>query len=177
MSGLINITDFYALQRLKNDELFSEVVALNEVSAEYGLTLTESQIIDLMETRGNALHENNRIEIGLGAVKKIIENFCSSSFINNDNYSETLNELVEMFYYYKTESHDSISDNDLINMMFDHFENKYFGSIKMMQSKDFNFINKYEKKSLKTENNEDFEQDPDSDDFDDYMWDDDHDQE
>ena len=176
MPALINIADFYALQRSKNDELVNEVTALNDVSAEYGLTLTESQVTELIETRSNALRENSRIEIGLGAIKKIIENFCSSSFINNDNYAETLNDLLEIFYFYKTESHDRVSDTELIGIMLDHFENKCFGSIKLMQGREFRFMKNHDKEPFTIGSGDDNGQEPVIDDYDNYKWDDKNDE-
>lgn len=171
MPALINIADFYALQHSQKEELASEVVALNDVSAEYGLTLTESQVAELIETRGNALRDNGRIEIGLGAVKKIIESFCSSSFMNTDNYTETLNDLLEIFYYYKTESHDRVSDTELIKIMRDLFENKYQGSIKLMQGSEFRFLKNFDKEPFTVGSGDDNGQEPVIDEYDKYVWD------
>jgi hypothetical protein len=171
MSALINITDFYALQHTQNEELANEVVALNDVSAEYGLTLTTSQATELIQTRCNALRDNGRIEIGLGAIKKIIECFCSSSFINPDNYAEILNDLLEIFYYFKTESHDKVSDIELIRIMFDHFENKYYGSIKLMQSNEFRFLKNSSKEPFTVGSGDDNGQEPVIDEYDKYLWD------
>lgn len=177
MSAMINITDFYALQFSKNEEMAGEVMSLNSKTAEYGLTLTESQAIELIETRGNALRENGRMEIGLGAVKKIIESFSASSFINNDNYAETLNDLLEIFYYYKTESHDRVSDNELIGIMFDHFENKYYGSVKLMQGREFRYMKDQDKEPFTPGSGDENEPDTDCDDYDSYTWDDKNDEE
>jgi hypothetical protein len=171
MSALINIADFYELQHSQREEMVNQVAELNNISLKYGLILSESQINDLIETRSNALRDNGRIETSLGAVKKIIENFCSSSYINSENYAEVINDLLEIFYFYKTESHDSISDTELIEIMRDQFENKYHGSISLMQGKGFRFMKDYNKDPIIAGDYDDIGQNPDIGENVDYIWD------
>ncbi|MDD4772463.1 MAG: DUF6323 family protein [Eubacteriales bacterium] len=176
MHTLININDFYALQSSKNEELASEVMVLNDISVEYGLTLTKYQAAELVDTRNNALRESNRLETELGAVKKIIERFCSSSYLSKDNYGETLNELLELFYHYKTELRDRISDIELIDIMYDLFESKFHGSIDLMEDGIFQLSNKLNNELYTEDSSDDVEQDMSNDD-DNYIWDDYNDEE
>ena len=50
-------------------------------------------------------------------IKKLIEAFCDSPYINQENYAETLYELIEIFYEYKNETMDLITDGELIEFM------------------------------------------------------------
>ena len=68
-----------------------EILALNEVSARYGLVLSEEDAKELSEMRNKSLVENERVEIGIGAVAKIIERFCASRYITKENYAYILN--------------------------------------------------------------------------------------
>ena len=109
MSGLISI-DNLSLRPISD-----ELLALNEVSREYGLTLTAEEARELSETRKTALVENERIEAGVGAVPAILKKFCTSRYVNKDNYTYVLNEVTYLFYYIKTETDDKIGDEALID--------------------------------------------------------------
>ena len=173
MSNIINITDFAALQRLSNDEYANEIVALNEVTAEYGLKLTKTQAQELIETRTNALRDNARIEIGLGALNGLIKTFASSPYLDQNNYAETLNDLIELFYHYKTESHDKVSDKELFEIMRHKFDDEYFGSIELMQGRDFRYGKGYNEKPFEYRigNGDDNGEDPSDDSDYTYLWD------
>ncbi len=123
MNGLIS------LENMSLRPVSKEILALNEVSSKYGLVLTEEEARELSDTRNTAIVENERIEIGTGAVTKIIERFCTSRYITNENYTYVLNELTYLFYYIKTETDDKISDNALIDELFERFELYCRGSI------------------------------------------------
>ena len=148
------------------------ILALNELTAEKGLFLTEANADDIINTRNRALSENERIETGVGAIAAVIECFSGSSFINQENYADTINELLDIFYYIKSEAKDKISDVDLLNFMFDCFEDKCYGSIDLMTGREVETLLRYIK-SGRTEyaldSSDDYgtEPDLDSDDFDD----------
>lgn len=139
MPDLINIRDFVQLQRLQSEEYTHELISLNEQTSEYGLTLGEREAAELVETRAGALRDNGRVEMGLGALSMIIKVFSVSEYITQENYAETLNDLLELFYFLKTETHDKVSDRELIETMFDQFENNYHGSVDLMQSREFKY--------------------------------------
>ncbi len=113
-----------------------EILALNEKSTKYGLVLSEKEAAELSQIRNNAIAENDRIELGCGAVKKIVDKFCSSRYLNAENYSYTLNELTYLFYYIKTETDDKISDNDLIEELFERFELYCRGSVETLENRE-----------------------------------------
>jgi len=106
-----------------------EILALNEISKEYGIALDAEEARELSETRARTIAENERIEIGVGAVEGIIRRFCRSSYINRENYAYVLNEITELFYYIKTETDDKISDNALLDELFVRFEQRCRGSV------------------------------------------------
>ena len=60
-------------------------------------------------------------------MKILLEAFCDSPYIMQSNYEETLEELQDIFYFFKGEAMEQISDDELIEFMkrdFD-FENKF----------------------------------------------------
>ncbi len=113
-----------------------EILALNEVSGKYGLVLSEEDAKELSEMRNKSLVENERVEIGVGAVAKIIERFCASRYITKENYAYILNEVTYLFYYIKTETDDKISDGDLVNELFERFELYCRGSIDTLEARE-----------------------------------------
>lgn len=131
------------LTQAQNREFCRKLLELNDNTIQKGLVLSETDARELIETRNKSLSDNSRVEIGIGIVPKIIERFSQSAFIHQSNYSETLNELVDIFYYIKTESKDKISDNDLIDLMWDYFENRCFGSIELMAGRELEILLKY----------------------------------
>lgn len=131
------------LTQALNMEYCRELLELNDDTIQKGLILSEIDAKELIDTRNKALSDNSRIEIGIGVLPKIIKKFSESTFIHQSNYSETLNELVDIFYFIKTEVRDKISDNDLIDLMWDYFENRCFGSIELMAGRELEILIKY----------------------------------
>jgi hypothetical protein len=112
------------------------IVKCNDFTIRHGLILTPQQALELVETRAVALSENGRVEFGTGILDKIIREFCDSPYITMQNYMETLHELIEMFYYFKNETQDSISDDELIAFMSRSFDNVCHGSLELLSGRE-----------------------------------------
>ncbi len=98
-------------------QISEEIDACNDLTIKYGLKLSQAQIMNLIKRRFEALEDTGRIEFGEGVLKKLIVTFCDSPYINQDTYEDTLSELQDIFYYFKNESMDGISDDELIHLM------------------------------------------------------------
>lgn len=94
-----------------------KVIGCNEYTKKYGLSLSNQEALQLMESKKNNLKQQERVEFGEGILDKIIYAFCDSPFIYQDNYVDTLEALQEIFYLYKNESLDELSDDELIDYM------------------------------------------------------------
>lgn len=116
-------------------QAFIEIQQINEKTLEYGLKLLEKDIKALMETRDEALVSNGRVEFGGGIITKIISSFCDSPYILQNNYVETMNDLIETFYYYKNETMEEISDDELIELMKEYFDNRCQGDLELLRYK------------------------------------------
>ena len=88
----------------------------------------------ILAERKNALAEQRRIEFGAGIAIKIIYEFCDSEYIHQSNYVETIIRLQEIFYLYKNEMHDEITDDELLHLMKEQFENICFGDLDHLES-------------------------------------------
>jgi hypothetical protein len=117
-------------------QAIGEVIKCNDYTEQFGLLLTQAQAIELVETRSLSLRDNGRIEFGGGVIDKIIKEFCDSPYISMQNYAATLHELIETFYYYKNETLDLISDDDLIKFMKSAFDGVCQGSIDLLSGRE-----------------------------------------
>jgi hypothetical protein len=109
-----------------------ELRECNEFTQRYGLSLSEQQIHGLVEKRFEALKDTGRIEFGKGILKKLIYEFCDSPYIIQENYEDTILELLDSFYYFKNESMDLISDDELMTFMKEHFDTICEGSLEYL---------------------------------------------
>ncbi len=124
------------LSSMQNQLAVAEITNCNDFSSRFGLTLSPTKAQELVETRAEVLNRHGRIEFGGGIIEKLIVAFCDSPFLSQSNYAETLNELIETFYYFKNESFDSVSDDELIFIMKKHFDNNCRGSVELLQSRE-----------------------------------------
>lgn len=127
-SGL-TLSNFSALVKKQNAEA---LLALNEKTAQYGLTLTAAQAAALAETQAESLKQAGRIELGGTAAEKLVLAFCDSPYLHSANYEETLHELFECFYAFKNETSDVLSDRTLLLFMRDAFDTVCGGSVEQL---------------------------------------------
>ena len=105
-----------------------ELRECNAYSGRFGLTLRENEIAELAESRAEVLRASGRIEFGGGILPKLIRAFCGSPFIERENYAAVLAELQEIFYYFKNETRDRLTDDELIELMVRVFNGRAQGS-------------------------------------------------
>ncbi len=117
-------------------QAISEIIKCNDYTVHFGLELTERQAKALVKSRTFALRANGRIEFGGGVINKIIQEFCDSPYILQNTYEQILHELIEQFYYYKNETLDLISDDELIQFMKKSFDGVCQGSLELMSGRE-----------------------------------------
>ena len=105
----------------------------NEYSNQFGLSLTDDDIGELLVRRRECLSEQRRVELGAGILDKIIFAFCDSDYVYQENYLETIIRLQNIFYLYKNESLDELTDDELISIMRNAFEEKCHGSLEYLE--------------------------------------------
>lgn len=131
MNEIINLFENNSLEK----QVFDEILECNEVTRDYGLKLNEEDVKEIIKTRNIALEKSGRIEFNGQIINKLIIAFCDSPYISQHNYSETINELVEIFYNYKNETLDFIGDDELIEIMKEYFDNYCQGSLELLEGK------------------------------------------
>ncbi|MFQ8600006.1 MAG: DUF6323 family protein [Oscillospiraceae bacterium] len=108
----------------------------NEASAQYGLLLTREQAGLLLQARREALRKCGRIEFGSGVIDKLADAFCDSPYLSPGCYVQALQKLQELFYTYKNETLDLISDDELIEQMAYYFNTSCEGSFALLESRE-----------------------------------------
>lgn len=120
------------MELLGQQSQISILMESNQYSKKYGLTLTEQDARALALERTNSLKEQKRVEFGQGIIPKLIYAFCDSAYITQENYAETLIQLQDLFYLYKNEMMDEITDDELIHFMKEQFETICYGDLEYL---------------------------------------------
>lgn len=105
----------------------------NEYTKKFGLTLSNEDAKVLMNDTKETLVNEQRFEFGEGILAKLIFEFCDSAYISQDNYVATIGKLQEIFYMYKNESLDEVTDDELLQMMKESFEGECQGSLEFLE--------------------------------------------
>lgn len=113
-----------------------EILKCNSFTERFGLALSHQQAENLSETRRASLKANGRIEFGGGVIETIILEFCDSPYIDSNNYTDILNDLTEIFYYFKNETMDMVSDHELIRFMKTSFDGVCHGSLEALAGRE-----------------------------------------
>ncbi len=109
------------------------VLATNQYTEKYGLALSEEDAQIMLAERKNTLKEQKRVEFGEGILPRLIYEFCDSYYINQDNYVETLVRIQEIFYLYKNEMLDELTDDELLHFMKEQFESVCYGDLDYLE--------------------------------------------
>lgn len=105
----------------------------NTYTQKYGLVLSSKDITSLLESRGEVLKQQERLELGESILPRLVYAFCDSPFIYQDNYADILGGLQDIFYLYKNESMDGLSDDELIEYMKEMFNGECQGSLEYLE--------------------------------------------
>ena len=110
-----------------------KIQACNEYTQKFGLTLSKEDALILANDRRDSLREQQRVEFGESILPKIIFTFCDSPYIYQENYVDSIGKLQEIFYLFKNESLDEVTDDELLVYMKEAFENKCQGSLEYLE--------------------------------------------
>lgn len=109
------------------------VVRMNQRSEKFGFALTEEEARQLVSLRRDNLKEQQRVEFGEGILPKVIDTFCDSPYIDQNNYVQIIARLQEIFYLYKNEMMDEITDDELLEFMKEQFDTVCFGDLDYLE--------------------------------------------
>lgn len=110
-----------------------QVQETNQDTEKFGLVLSEEDTELLLAERNQILKTERRVEFGQSILPRIIYVFCDSAYITQSDYVETLIRLQEIFYMYKNEMQDEITDDELLNFMKEQFEKTCYGDLDYLE--------------------------------------------
>ena len=122
------------MQILSGQNQLAKVIATNQVTEKFGLVLSEEDAKLLVNEKSKSLKEQKRLEYGESILPKIIYEFCDSDYISQRNYVETIGRLQDIFFLYKNEMMDEISDDELLHFMKEQFETVCYGDLEYLES-------------------------------------------
>ncbi|SHM12326.1 hypothetical protein SAMN02746066_00887 [Anaerosporobacter mobilis DSM 15930] len=128
----------YLIGQQENNQLtiqkqMKDLMACNDYTKQFGIQLSEKEALDLIKERRENLIRQERIEFGEGIITKLIFTFCDSTYIYQDNYVETIQRLQEIFYLYKNESLDELTDDELLEYMKEQLDGKCQGDLDYLE--------------------------------------------
>lgn len=121
------------LNSLQNHTQLAKVIETNQFTKQFGLTLSQQDAQLILENRKEVLQEQRRVEFGEGITSKLIFEFCDSDFIAQNNYVDTVIRLQEIFYMFKNEMNDELTDDELLHLMKEQFENQCHGDLDYLE--------------------------------------------
>ena len=103
------------------EKISTELFALNNETKRYGLTLTPKQAGELAVFQQETVSAVGMVELGIGASVLIVENFCSSPYMFEEDYYDNLKKLTELFYVFHN-ALPEFSDKELAKSMREFFD-------------------------------------------------------
>ena len=113
-----------------------ELAQCNKITERCGLSLSEQQMENIALRRIDALQATGRVEFGESVLRKLIYAFCDSPYIRQAEYADTLAGLLDLFYYFKGECMEELTDDELIEAMRLIFDEAANGSLSFLANLD-----------------------------------------
>ncbi|MDY5484084.1 MAG: DUF6323 family protein [Clostridium sp.] len=118
---------------LSQKNQLAAVMETNRRTERFGLVLSEEDAQLIQAERSNVLREQRRVEFGGGITEKLIDEFCDSPYLNQNNYVDTILRLQEIFYLYKNETEDELTDEELLQLMKKEFDGVCQGDLEYLE--------------------------------------------
>ena len=122
MSNYLELFNSTGLVAARNKVISGQLIALNEEIAENGIVLSEADCKDIAEFRHEVLVETERVEVGLGVVGRIVKEFSDSGYVDQRNFRQVVEDLLECFYVLKNETDDKATDDQVMEFLHYLFE-------------------------------------------------------
>ncbi len=114
--------------------LENALLACNAHTERWGLALSAGEIAGLVAARRVVLQDTGRVEPGAGVLPRIIDAFCDSPYLARTTYADTLGALQDLFYAFKNDTEDSLTDEELIDAMAAIFNGRAQGSLEYLEN-------------------------------------------
>lgn len=124
---------FFDLSEIQQKLQLQKILNCNKFTKSFGICLSNEEALSLLQSRKESLKEQQRVEFGESILEKLIFAFCDSPYIYQDNYSDTIERLLDIFYLYKNESMDEYNDDELLEIMKNYFDGICQGDLEYLE--------------------------------------------
>ena len=121
------------IEKLANENICNSIIAMNKKTDSYGLTLSSEDVAAIVAARKSTFIEENRIELGKSIIPQIIDVFYDSPYITQDNYRDSIIRLQEIFFHFKNETEDELTDDELLTLMREQFDETCYGDFELLE--------------------------------------------
>lgn len=112
----------------------------NPVLQQFGLALSGPDAHKLALADQKLLQNTGRVAFGGGVAHKLALAFCDSPYIDNRTLVDSLEELTDIFYYYKNETAERLTDEELIAFMEKNFNGVCQGSFELLRTRELDAL-------------------------------------
>ena len=138
MANYLAIWEDKQLIAAQNRFIANQIMCLNDRIAEHGIVLSQNDCKDIAEFRHETLIESERVEIGMGILERIITEFSESGYVDQKNFRQVVEDLLECFYIIKNETEEKASDDQVMEFLHYLFEVAVGGDTsKLYDAEDF----------------------------------------
>lgn len=124
---------FQMLEAVRRKDELQLLEEMNQKTRRFGLSLTLQEQQELAMCRDKSLKKYNRVEFGAGILDKLIFTFCDSQYVGPENYLACLKRLQDIFYEFRNESMDLMTDDEVLTFMKEQFETVCAGSLDYLE--------------------------------------------
>ena len=124
-----------SVNALVERKVIDNLLEINSYTQKHGLVITETIAKEIAESRQYALKNNDRVDFSSDTITRLVKAFSQSYYITQETFSETIGEIIDLFYFLKNEISDFLSDDDMISEMLIVFNETCFGVMEVMESK------------------------------------------
>ena len=107
----------FSLVALQQAAALQELRECSEATAPLGYTLSETEVRELAVCRTEALRGSGRVEFAGGVLRRLALRLARSPYADRGSFAAMLADLIEAFYFFKTETRDLLSDDELIELL------------------------------------------------------------
>ena len=121
------------IEQFVSKNQIAEILDTNELTAQFGLTLSNVEAQMIVSSKKTILKQQRRVELGKSVTGAIIREFCDSQYMEQDDFAENIIRLQEIFFEFKNEMLDQISDDELLHFMREQFDGPCAGDLDYLE--------------------------------------------
>lgn len=121
------------LNQIQEKTQIQAVAEANQYTERFGISISGKEARELVACKNESLKKYGRVEFGESILKKLIYVFCDSDYVRQDNFTPVVSRLQDIFFQFKNEAMDLITDDELLTYMREQFDEVCFGDLDYLE--------------------------------------------